>query len=648
MQRTLIIFKPDCVQRRLVGQILAAVRGQGTADRRPEAHPGRSGAGREALRRAQGQAVLRRPDRLHHRRPGGRRRARRERGDRRRPRPARRDQRRRRRARAPSAATSRSASRTTWSTAATARRRPSARSPSGSGPRRSSTTRSPAASGSFTTPDPDGEARAWPTDHARPLFPNPFYVVLLVVEHGLHGDGPGLPDQPELEQRALDHPGAGRPGPGSLALTAWLDRNGPLVLAVEIGRDVRLRASLRWRPTAGSPANGPKGLEPDRRMKGRDGAHGRQGRDRGPAGRDQPAQPPLLRRGGAGDQRPRVRPPDGAARGARGRASRSWSRPTAPPSASAASRSPSSRRSRTPSRCSRSRTRTTSTRSASGTPASARGSTRARPVRYVVELKVDGVAVSLRYEDGRFVLGATRGDGERGDDITANLRTVRGIPLVLGDDPPAAPGGPGRGLHDQLRAGPAQRAAAGARGAAVRQPPELDGRLAQAARLRSSAPSAGSGSSRTAWARFEGIDARVLLRDPRVGSRAGASRSARTPRSTTRSTRSSTTPSDWAEPAEHARLPDRRPGHQGRRPRPAGAARDAEQEPALGDRLQVRGRAGGDEARRDHRPGRQDGQADAGGRPDPRAAGGDDGQAGQPAQRRRDRSARTSGSATRS
>ena len=51
-----------------------------------------------------------------------------------------------------------------------------------------------------------------------------------------------------------------------------------------------------------------------------------------------------------------------------------------------------------------------------------RGLNPGEPVRYVVELKVDGVAVSLRYEDGRFVLGATRGDGERGDDITANLR----------------------------------------------------------------------------------------------------------------------------------------------------------------------------------------------------------------------------------
>ena len=59
------------------------------------------------------------------------------------------------------------------------------------------------------------------------------------------------------------------------------------------------------------------------------------------------------------------------------------------------------------------------------------------PVRFAVELKVDGVAVSLRYEDGRLVLGATRGDGLRGDDVTANLRTVRGIPQSLRDGAPA-------------------------------------------------------------------------------------------------------------------------------------------------------------------------------------------------------------------
>ena len=57
-------------------------------------------------------------------------------------------------------------------------------------------------------------------------------------------------------------------------------------------------------------------------------------------------------------------------------------------------------------------------------------------VRYAVELKVDGVAVSLRYESGRFVLGATRGDGFQGDDVSANLRTVRGVPMTLNGDPP--------------------------------------------------------------------------------------------------------------------------------------------------------------------------------------------------------------------
>jgi DNA ligase (NAD+) len=58
-------------------------------------------------------------------------------------------------------------------------------------------------------------------------------------------------------------------------------------------------------------------------------------------------------------------------------------------------------------------------------------------IAYVVEPKVDGVAASLRFERGAFVLAATRGDGRRGDDITVNARTIQAIPLRLhGDDIP--------------------------------------------------------------------------------------------------------------------------------------------------------------------------------------------------------------------
>src|SRR5215204_254932 len=57
-------------------------------------------------------------------------------------------------------------------------------------------------------------------------------------------------------------------------------------------------------------------------------------------------------------------------------------------------------------------------------------------LRYVTELKIDGLAVSLRYENGRFARGATRGNGTVGEDVTANLGTVRSIPEKLDDDPP--------------------------------------------------------------------------------------------------------------------------------------------------------------------------------------------------------------------
>src|SRR5699024_8149872 len=56
-----------------------------------------------------------------------------------------------------------------------------------------------------------------------------------------------------------------------------------------------------------------------------------------------------------------------------------------------------------------------------------------KPVEYICELKIDGLAISLPYDNGDFVRGATRGDGTIGEDITTNLKTIRSIPLSIAE-----------------------------------------------------------------------------------------------------------------------------------------------------------------------------------------------------------------------
>ncbi len=63
---------------------------------------------------------------------------------------------------------------------------------------------------------------------------------------------------------------------------------------------------------------------------------------------------------------------------------------------------------------------------------------------FVCELKFDGLAISLRYEDGRFVQAATRGDGRVGEDVTANVATIDDVPP---DSPPATVCGRASGVR---------------------------------------------------------------------------------------------------------------------------------------------------------------------------------------------------------
>ncbi len=71
-------------------------------------------------------------------------------------------------------------------------------------------------------------------------------------------------------------------------------------------------------------------------------------------------------------------------------------------------------------------------------------------IAFTAEPKIDGLSMSLRYEDGRLITAATRGDGAEGEDVTANIRTLKDVPHQLkGRHVPPVVRGARRGLHDQ-------------------------------------------------------------------------------------------------------------------------------------------------------------------------------------------------------
>jgi hypothetical protein len=101
---------------------------------------------------------------------------------------------------------------------------------------------------------------------------------------------------------------------------------------------------------------------------------------------------------------------------------------------------------------------------------------------YVAELKIDGTAVALRYEDGVLVRGATRGNGTVGENITQNIRTIRDIPLRLrGGRRPGTARDPGRGVLPAVGLPRDERAARGGGRAGLRQSAQCGGGRAAAA-----------------------------------------------------------------------------------------------------------------------------------------------------------------------
>ena len=207
-------------------------------------------------------------------------------------------------------------------------------------------------------------------------------------------------------------------------------------------------------------------------------------------------------------------------------------------------------------------------------------------LEYVVEPKVDGLAISLVYEDGVLVRGATRGDGEVGEDVTQNLRTINAVPLRVDGAPPLLEV---RGEAYMPRVGVrrAERAARRRGRADVRQPAQRGRRVDPPARPQG---------RRVAAA----VDVGVLgrrgrghrVRHPARGARlAGRARLQGRPghhRGRRRRRRAGRRVPRVGGAPRAARLRDRRRGREGQRPGDAARARRRRPRAARRDRLEVR------------------------------------------------------------
>ena len=215
-------------------------------------------------------------------------------------------------------------------------------------------------------------------------------------------------------------------------------------------------------------------------------------------------------------------------------------------------------------------------------------------LRYVAELKIDGLAITLRYERGRFVQGATRGDGTTGEDVTANLRTIAAIPATLKEAATADVRGEVFMPKAEFARINAEREEAGL---ALYANPRNSG----AGSLRQKDPAVTASRLLSTWVY-------QLLED---GDGSIDSQSAALDRLTALGLPANPEHEPgldiegviafterWREERHHAPVRDGRRRREGRPVRPAGAARDGQPRAALGDRLQVPARAGRDDASR--------------------------------------------------
>ena len=204
-------------------------------------------------------------------------------------------------------------------------------------------------------------------------------------------------------------------------------------------------------------------------------------------------------------------------------------------------------------------------------------------VRFVTEPKIDGLAISLVYEDGVLVRGATRGNGEVGEDVTQNLRTIGAIPLRIEDAPALVE------VRGEIYLPLAAFAKLNEQRAEAGEPTFANPRNSAAGSIRQLDPQLAAQRPLSMWCygigAIEGSSSRPT--------RSRSSGCALTASASTGTWRCTTPSMPWWSPAglggasRPARLRDRRGGREGRRSRAAGSPRRGRARAARGDRVEV-------------------------------------------------------------